>query len=202
MRLTSLLLAAACLMLISAAPAVRVSHPVDPTRVPGSLEPTGTEPPATMVTAGDPAPDVVWEGPDSRRQRLRDLRAQGCVLLVFDPDEAQMKALEGDRQRLLDLNVIPAAVLDRGPATVRTLARRLALGFTLIPDPQLAIASQFNAVDPATSRIEPAWFVLDRTGKVRALGRGSVPEGGYARLAAAALALPPPDAARPGGAKR
>ncbi len=197
MRLTSLLLAAACLVLISAAPAERVSHSNDAARFPASLTPAGVEPAATMVAAGDPAPDVVWDRLDSGHQRLRDLRSQGSVLLVFEPDEEQLLALERDRGRLLELRVIPAAVLDRGASSTRTLARRLGLHFMLIPDPQGAIASQFNVLDPATARTAPGWFVVDRAGKVRALDRGAIPDGGYVRLAAAALALPASDAALP-----
>ena len=68
---------------------------------------------------GDAAPDVTWEGPASRPQRLRDLRAQGHVLLVFSPTEAQLQALERDRDRLLDLRVVPAAVLDRSATASR-----------------------------------------------------------------------------------
>jgi len=200
-RLTSLLLAAACFVLVAATPAVRVSGPAAPPRVPPTLTPAAPEPPATTVVAGDPAPDVAWEGPESRRLHLRDLRAQGSVLLVFEPGEAQLQALERDRERLLDLGVVPAAVLDRSPSSLRALARRLALHFTLIPDRQRVIASQFNVLDPATLRAVPAWFVVDRSGKVRALDRGKVPEGGYTRLVSAALVLPARDATLPGSTR-
>jgi peroxiredoxin len=166
--------------------------------VPVTLAPAGTEPPVTVVMPGDPAPDVAWEGPASRPQRLRDLRAQGHVLLVFCPSEAQLQALERDRDHLLDLRVVPAAVLDRSATKVADLARRLGLHFTLIPDSRNIIAAQFNALDPATHRASPAWFVVDRSGRVRGLDRTGVPESGYPRLVSTALVLAAPSVILPG----
>lgn len=62
------------------------------------------------------------------------------MLLVFSPTEAQLQALERDRDRLLGLRVLPAAVLDRSTPAVGRLARRLGLHLTMIPDPKTVIA--------------------------------------------------------------
>ena len=198
MKYTPALFAATCLVLAASTPQIRVPADPEVQRVPATIEPAATEPPAAVVMAGDPAPDVTWEGLASRPQRLRDLRAQGHVLLVFSPTEAQLRALERDRERLLDLRVLPAAVLDRSTTGVERLARRLGLHFVLIPDPRNVIASQFNTLDPATHRATPAWFVVDRSGRVRGFDRTGVPESGYPRLAAAALVLASPGATLPG----
>ncbi len=201
MRLSPTVVAAACCVLAAATPLIRgPATAVDPHSRP-SLSPASTEPAATVVLPGDVAPDVSWEAIGSRTLRLRDLRAHGHVLLLFSPTEAQLRALERDRDRLLSLRVVPAAVLDRSAAGAASLARRLALQFTVIPDPEGVIADQFNALDPATRRMAPAWFVVDHTGKVRALDRTRVPDGGFVPLASAALALPAPDAALPGSTR-
>ena len=92
---------------------------------------------------------------------------------------------------------MPAAVLDRNASGAAGLARRLGLHFTLIPDPRSVVAAQFNALDPATHRAAPAWFVVDRSGCVRALDRTGVPEGGYSRLVSTVLALAAPGATLP-----
>lgn len=201
MRLSPTLLAASCLVLATSAPQVRVPLTPDPPRVPVTLAPAGAEPPVTVVMTGDPAPDVSWDGPGSRPQRLRDLRAQGHVLLVFAPSDAQLQALERDRDRLLDLRVLPVAVLDRGARATESLARRLGLHFTLVPDPRDVVASQFNTLDPLTHRSTPAWFVVDRWGRVRGLDRTGVPDGGYPRLVSTALVLAAPGATLPSSAR-
>ena len=197
MRFSPTLVAATSLVLAASTPQVRVSPGFEAPRPPVTLSLAGTEPPVTVVMAGDAAPDVAWDGPGSRPQRLRDLRAQGHVLLVISPTETQLKALERERDHLLDLRVVPAAVLDRNESGVARLARRLGLHFTLIPDPRSVIAAQFNSLDPATHHAAPAWFVVDRWGHVRALDRTGVPDEGYTRLVSTALMLASPGATLP-----
>lgn len=195
MRLPALTLVTSCLVLVAAIP---VRPPADdPSRPATNLSQVAVEPPTAVVGVGDLAPDVAWDGPAGRPQRLRDLRAQGHVLLLFFPDESHLVALERERDRLIDLRVVPAAVVQRGSSAAAALARRLSLHYTLVPDPRLVVAGQFNAVDRSAGRGVPCWFVLDRWGNVRSLGRGSVPGDGFARLASNALLLPGPDAALP-----
>ncbi len=201
MRLSPAVVAATCFVLVASTPQVHIPTNVETSHVPVTLASTGVEPPVLVVTTGDSAPDVAWDGPGSRPQRLRDLRAQGHVLLVFSPTEAQLLALERDRDRLLDLRVVPAAVLDRSATGVASLARRLGLHFTLIPDSRNIIATQFSALDPATRHAAPAWFVVDRSGRVRGFDRTGVPEGGYARLVSTALVLAAPGATLPGSTR-
>ncbi|HVP14816.1 MAG TPA: redoxin domain-containing protein [Terriglobales bacterium] len=202
MRLSPSVVFAACCVLVAAAPMIRIpATTADDPRGGIPIVPTGMGPPATILERGDVAPDVSWEAPGDRPQRLSDLRAHGQVLLVFCPTDAQLQALERDRDRLLGLRVIPAAVLDRNPSAVANLGRRLGLHYTLIPDAKSAIAEQFNVLDPASNRMARAWFVIGRSGRVRALDRTSLPEAGYARLVSAALDLPAPGAPLPSSAR-
>jgi peroxiredoxin len=200
-RISPSTVAAACFLLLAATPLVHVPTDPEPSRESPSLPSAGTEPPITVLMIGDFAPDVTWQGPTARPQRLRDLRAQGHVLLVFSPTEAQLQALERDRERLLDLGVLPAAVLDRGARNTSNLARRLGLHYPLIPDPRRIIAAQFSTLEAATGRPMPAWFVVDRWGRVRDLDRSGAPAEGFARLASGALVLPSPGMALPGSTR-
>lgn len=201
MRSTPTAVAATCFVLAAATPLVHVPGTLDPARTPTTLAPVPSEPAVTIVAAGDPAPDVSWDVPGGRPQRLRDLRAQGHVLLVFSPTEAQLRALEQERDDLLDVRVVPVAVLDRGSARAADLARRLGLHYVVVPDPRNIVAAQFNVLDPATRHASPAWFVVDRSGRVRGLDRRGVPDGGYLSLATRALALASRDAILPGSTR-
>lgn len=200
MKFTLPLAAAACIAVAVFAVPPSVNRPgpsLHEPRVPASLSPHAPEPPTTLVVAGDRAPDFGWQAESARWLKLRDLRAQGHVLLVFDPDENRLAALERERPQLLDLGVVPAAVLGRRSGSAWSLARRLQLHLTVIPDPTRAIAGQFNVLDPITQRALPSWFVVDRAGRVRALGRSGLPERGYVQLVSVALAIPAPGVALP-----
>ncbi len=102
----------------------------------------------------------------------------------------------------MGLGVIPVAVTNLKAGAVRTVVRRLSLSFPVIPDPRAIAASQFNSLDPATLQPVPAWFVVDRSGRVRGLRRGSIPAARWADVAANALALPSPRTMRPAAKTR
>jgi peroxiredoxin len=160
-------------------------------------QPTTAEPPIAEVRVGEPAPDFSYQGADNRWHRLRDLLVQGPVLLVFGAADRELKSLQRERERLLDLGVIVVAVMDVKSSTAHSVMDRLALQYTVLSDPQRAIAAQFNAVDAVTGRHEPCWFVIDRQRRVRDLRRSPLPSSGFVTLAADALALPTHDATVP-----
>lgn len=170
----------------------QLTGPTPPNREGPTLQGRAFETPATVVELGDQAPDFSYQGVEGGWRRLRDILVQGPVLLVFGADELTLRVLEHERQRLLDLGVIPVAVTDMRSSSARTLISRYDLGFTVLSDTQGAIASQFNAVNPATGRQMPTWFVLDRKRRVCGLGRRGLPLRGYPTLAAEALGLPVP----------
>ncbi len=160
------------------------------------------EPGATLVTVGDPAPNFSYFGLDGRAGRLRDLLAQGPVLLVFGVGDANLLDLQRERDVLFGMGVVPVAIADRRAGATRTASQRLGLTYPIIPDPRAIAAAQFNALDPSTLHPMPAWFVVDRNGRVRALGRGSMPQRPWADLAASALGMPAPGSPRPVGKTR
>ena len=146
------------------------------------------EPPAMIVRVGDPAPNFAFEGFGGRSMRLHHLLDQGPVLLVFGAREADLRRLQAQRNALLDLGVVPVAVVNAGPRTTRALVQRLGLQFTVLADSRGVIADQFNIVEG--ERTVPGWFVLDARGRVCGLLRGSLPTVDYDRLCSRALAIP------------
>jgi len=148
------------------------------------------EPPATEICAGDPAPDFAFQGFDRRWMRLHHLLNHGQVLIVFGATPAELTQLDLEKDDLLSLGVVPVAVLDRTPGVARRLAVELGLSYTVLADARQVIAVQFNCTDGG--RMVRGWFVVDSHGKVRALQRGTLPEGDYPTLCARALGLATP----------
>jgi peroxiredoxin len=155
------------------------------------------ETPATEVCLGDRAPNFSFQASDGRWRRLDDILAEGPVLLALGADELTLRGIEQERPRLLDLGVVPVAVVEYRSGVARSMTRRLGLGYTVLADPQGVIAAQFNAIHPATGRQLPAWFVMDRKRHVRGLGRRGLPLRGYAAIAANALGVPMANATVP-----
>lgn len=154
------------------------------------------EPAPMVIHNGDPAPDFSYQSPDGRWRHLHDLLVQGNVLMVFGAPEATLLTLERERNDLLNLGVLPVAVLDIKPGNAWGTARKLDLHFTVLADPRRVIGGQFNVVD-GNSRSLPAWFVVDRKGTVRGSWRGELPADGYLSIAARSLGLPLPSVPLP-----
>jgi peroxiredoxin len=155
---------------------------------------TAVEPGPSIVQLGDQAPDFSYQTESGEWLKFHQLLDHGSVMLVFVPTEDELRVLEGERDSLYSVGVIPVAVLDRRTGTTAAMAHRLRLGYPVIADPQGAIASQFNLVGPPTVRAAPGWFIVDRAGRVRGLERRRLPEGGFTRIACDMLAIPAPDA--------
>jgi len=189
---SSLLLAVA--LALGNEPGVANGAPLNHSASKAAAVPVPTPP--TIVMVGDAAPDFSYKSFDGAWRKLADLRASGPVLLVLGPDTDELKALQAERDRLLDLGVIPVAICDVAPHTAYGMVRDMHLGFSLLADPQHVIAEQFNATDGHTLATAPAWFVVDQTGNVRAMGHGAFPPGGYVALASHALGVPLPNEVR------
>jgi peroxiredoxin len=195
----TLLLAVSVLLAAGDGPNDRVPQPMEARssrRDGASILPRPLETPASEVGLGDRAPNFSYQGIDGNWRRLNDLLVHGPVLLVFGADELTLRVLEHERERLMDLSVVPVAVVDMRTRAARTLVNRHDLQFTVLADLRGVIASQFNALDPATGRQQAAWFVVDAKRRVRGLGR-RLPLRGYPTMAANALGLPMPNALVP-----
>ena len=161
------------------------------------LVPLGTSGEYALIDVGSSAPDFSYTALDGAANRLHDLRAQGPVLLVIGADEAQLAALQRQRDELLQMGVVPVVVVDRRDGQVRRQVERLGLTYPVIPDARRLIAAQFNSLEPASRAAAPAWFVVDRKGRVRDLDRFTWPEREWVDIASNALGLPRQQEPRP-----
>lgn len=164
---------------------------------PASVVPLGSGTEYATVEAGATAPDFAYETLAGGTARLRDLRGQGHVLLVFGADETELRRLELESTRLTRLGIVPVAVLDWRVGACRAVVKRLSLSYPVVPDRQRAIGAQYNVLDPYTRQDSRAWFVVDRLGRVRALDRFELPRDSWVNIASSSLGLPAEDASRP-----
>lgn len=172
---------AAALDLAAAVPAA-----VSPATPPAAA----STPAAVSLRPGQKAPNFVYQSHDYMRRRFHDMLAQGAVLIVFAPTDADLRALEAERDDMLARGVVPVAVLDRRDADVWKVVRRLGLTYSLLSDPRGAIASDFGVWNEAGNRALPAWYVVGGDARVRAGEQGALPTGQFAATAFAALGLP------------
>ena len=125
--------------------------------------------------------------------RAKDARRLGTIRML----KSQMKYREIEKGQALEdadvIAVIGSMIKQRKDSAAQSLSRKLHLTYPMIADPMNVIAAQFNVLGRNTLRARPAWFVVDKSGKVRALSREGLPERGYLRIACAALDLPSPD---------
>jgi len=166
------------LLMLSAAIAIAASDP------PGS---TGAPGPAAPASAAPAAPDFQYRAMDGRWRHLHDLRTSHGVLVVFEPTDAQLVALESERDSLARAGVLPVAILRRSESKCWSVIERLGLTFSLMSDPRGDLARDFQVAERQAPATAPAWFLVDRTGAVRGMERGGLPAGTFAAAVASAL---------------
>lgn len=132
------------------------------------------------------APDFQFLANDGRWKSLHDLRRESHVLLVFEPAEAQLAALEREAESLRGQGVNVIAVFSHGESANWSKIERLGLTYSLLSDPRGELASQFRIASESGAP-HPSWFLVDRDGRVRGLERGSLPETGFTGVVAGAL---------------
>jgi peroxiredoxin len=140
---------------------------------------------------GEVAPDFVYQSSDWLWQNLSNMLEERHVLLVFGAGETDLMRLERDREALGRMGVVPVAVCERRDREAFRLVQRLALGYSLLADPRGVIGEQYAVLDPHTHASRPAWFVIDREGRVRDRGEGLRPAMDWGTVSASALGLEP-----------
>ena len=145
------------------------------------------------------APDFQFQGSDGRWSSLGELRAGGHVLLVFEPSDAGLAALEREADSLRARGVRPVAVFRGSDRDNWSRIERLGLTYSLLSDPNGEVAAELEVADAGAAA--PAWCLVDRDGRVRGRERGALPATGLtdgagpvlgSREQASALGAPQP----------
>ena len=162
---------------------------------PSAPDPTAsaTQPPDREMlfdTTPDPVEDTLDVGKltsGSRWKALHDMLASGDVLLVFAPTDAQLLALESEADSLRAHGVFPVGVRQCTDAANRATIKHLGLSVRLMADPHAELAGDFRLATSSGSGTKPAWFVVDRKGRVRALSHQPLPVKGLTRIVTGTL---------------
>ncbi len=149
-------------------------------------------PPSPKV--GDAAPDLIWSVMPYGWRRLRELCTSGPQVLVLEPTAAQLVDVVRESAALSARGASLIVVLQRDADDRWDAIQRLGLQCRLLSDPQAQVADSLGVRDPRTGCAQPSWFVMDRTGTLRARGSG-VPVDALPGDVAAALTPPAPMAA-------
>lgn len=149
--------------------------------------PAGPEGPhvAAAPVAGDVAPEVAFRDARFGWQRLSALCGGGGALLVFEPSDDEMVALQRASAALAAGGIEPVAVRRASGAANWKAIERLGLRYSLLSDPRGVVGAAYG-VDAATAGAT-RWFVVDRGARIAAAGHGGVAEPGFAARVAAAL---------------
>jgi thioredoxin-dependent peroxiredoxin len=122
-------------------------------------------------TAGSPAPDVSFSGPDGPL-RLLEAVAEGPLILVFFQEantplcEAQVRGFAADHDLVQELGARVLAVSADPPEAQARFGATLAAPFPIVTDPDGAAARAFGVWDEGTRRGNRAVFVIGRDGTV------------------------------------
>ena len=152
----------------------------------GTASSSAQESDSPLLSVGTKAPDFQYQSYDALWQHLHNVLEHGDVLLVFGASDVDLRTLERERETLVQVGVLPLAVVEHNDRDVWASVRRLGLTYSLLADPKGAIGSQYGVFDASIGRSRSAWFVIDRKGKVRQNG-GEMPTTGWAPMAATAL---------------
>jgi peroxiredoxin Q/BCP len=153
------------------------------------------------IAAGDPAPDFTTLTDDGRQISLRDLRGKPVVLYFYPRADTPGCTVEacGIRDEFAGFERVGAEVLGVSPDTVEAQAAfkaKFALPFTLLADPDHAIADAYGVWGPRqvpgrgeVIGISRTTFIIDRDGTVERVFR-QVQPAEHARELLEALATP------------
>ncbi len=173
-----------------AEPVAFTNHvPVDAMPVVAPVATSAPEVEGITLRPGKKAPDFQYQSYDAMWQHLHNVLQHGDVLLVFGAGEADLRALERQREGFVDAGIVPMVVIERSDREVWGLVRRIGLTYSLLADPKGAIGEQYGVFDKSTGRSRSTWFVIDAKGRVRQVGT-EVPAQAWPVQVASALGRP------------
>lgn len=163
-----------CLIAMLAVPACLVAAPepktppaAGPPRPEGlSRLPTGYQGFIGQVYVGETAPGFDLTSADEKRVKLSSFAGERVLLYFADRRESLTRYRQA-ADSLLALGVRLVGIARDSPRSLRSLAVRDSLSFTLLSDPTGEISAIYGSYDFATSSIRPGYVLVGRNNVVR-----------------------------------
>ena len=133
------------------------------------------------LDTGSQAEDFTLNDLTGKPFRLGDVLGKAIVFLTFyrggfDRESVRyLEALAGCYERLRGLGVEVVAITPELPEKVKAMDAGLHLPFTVLSDPALGVARQYDVYDPAQEWCRPAGFIIGRDGVIQYAYRGVSP---------------------------
>jgi peroxiredoxin len=156
----------ALLILTAASVAPSPTHAAAP-----QARPAHSNSPRLALQSGDAAPDFAIATTPYGWRRFSDFWKASEIVLVFDPDERALVAIERGARELAGNEVSLTVVRRASDGANWDALANLGLSYNLLSDPNGFVAEQFG-LTPGASCAEPAWCLVDRDGLVRHLATG------------------------------
>lgn len=125
-----------------------------------------------MLKQGDRAPDFTLPDQDGRPRRLRDMLAEGPLILYFYPADFT----PGCTREACDLRDLHAQILAAGlhvvgispqaPDSHRRFRDKYSLPFTLLSDENKSVIQQYDVDGPLGVGVRRATLLIDRQGMI------------------------------------
>jgi peroxiredoxin len=135
---------------------------------------------AESVAATESAPhigsavsDFPYDSTPYGWRHFHDLAGPAGVVLVFDPTDADLTALEHCRPALAAGGLEPVAVLHESDGSCWHRLAALQLSYSLLSDPKAEVDQALGASNTSAGG-DSKWFVIDTDLRIRALGQGGI----------------------------
>ena len=136
------------------------------------------------VKVGDAAPDFTLKDQSGKDVKLSSYAGKKNVVLAFYPKDfsggctTEMKCVQKEIKKVQSHDFVVLAISVDTVETHARFASQLGVQFTLLADPDLAVAKLYDVAAAAGGYASRSAFVVDKEGKVRWLDRNlKVPQG-------------------------
>ena len=139
----------------------------------GAPSPAAAQAEGGALHAGDAAPNFDIATTPYGWRRFSDFCKEGEIVLVFEPDDKALIAIDREARQFAESGVTITVVRSDCDGANWDAITRLGLSCTLLSDPNGYIAEIYGVGKGGATPVAPAWCHVDRRGIVRHMVTGA-----------------------------